>query len=48
MFRDMKRAENHKLRRDSHAGAVALLEGKVAKFKKSFVSIYSLCYEMNK
>jgi hypothetical protein len=46
MFRKMKRAENHKLRRDSHAAAVALLQRKRSKFKKDFVALYATCYEM--
>jgi hypothetical protein len=46
LFRELKHAENTKLRRDGHAAARALLLGRVSSFKASFVSIYSLCNEM--
>ena len=46
LFRDLKHAENTRLRRTGHAAAVELLQDQVRKFKRSFTAIYETCYAM--
>jgi hypothetical protein len=46
VFRDLKHAENTKLRIEGHRSAVELLQRKVKRFKTSFFSVFLVCDQM--
>ena len=46
LFRDLRRAENTKLRQEGHEAAKELLQDDLKRFKLSFTAIYVLCQEM--